>query len=236
MCKPNDFPQVCTPLAKEAMVEFSDLLDYIWKTPEFIEGQIEIERQKLDDYFPTFDNADSDPYVALRAFRCEHESHKLTVVFPSLMATGNLFAAVSLLEAYFLRLCQVLETQTSQQLANFRGSGLSRLIGYLKYAGLNPHNVHEWQQVDAALKIRNCLMHANGLLSWSRDATTLRTIVNSALYVPKEVRIRRKEGGKPSDEVVIVNSSLGDKLLITNDYAYEAAAQMRNFFCNLASM
>lgn len=38
--------------ARSTADEFSNVADYIWKTPNFIEQEITIEKEKLDAYFP----------------------------------------------------------------------------------------------------------------------------------------------------------------------------------------
>ena len=70
-------------LARGALGEFSDLGDYVWKSPSLIKTQEQIELKKLDDYFPN--NPD------LRDLRWRGESQKLYRVFPYLLATSNLF-------------------------------------------------------------------------------------------------------------------------------------------------
>jgi len=83
----------------------------------------------------------------------------------------------------------------------------------------------------AALKFRICLVHAGGELSWSRDETELRRIMNSKNHLAAEFRDNARE--KP---LVQRNSGvIGDRLHIENEYSHMAYAYLRDHFCSLAS-
>ena len=84
-------------LAREGALDFGDTADFIWKAPTLIERQTEIEKAKLQEYFPND--------MRMRLLRWRFESRKLEHLFPLLMSTGNVFAVVSLFETYLLRLC-----------------------------------------------------------------------------------------------------------------------------------
>src|SRR5229473_496563 len=76
-------------LARNVSVEFSDVADYIWKTPNLIEQEKAVEEEKLRAYFPLTGDLEKDDLARrLRAGRWAHESRKLFSLFPSLMASG----------------------------------------------------------------------------------------------------------------------------------------------------
>jgi hypothetical protein len=88
-------------IAWEGYLQFNDASDFIWKAPTLIKHQTDIEKAKLDRYFPND--------LKSRTRRWWSESRKLREIFPYLLSTGNVFIAVSLLEIYLLRLCLLLE-------------------------------------------------------------------------------------------------------------------------------
>jgi hypothetical protein len=91
-------------LSASAQLEFEDVADFLWKVPRFIEHERQLELTKLDDYFP--DNPE------LRERRWMFEFSKLNHTFQYLVATGNLFCAVSLFETYLLVLASGLQAYT----------------------------------------------------------------------------------------------------------------------------
>jgi hypothetical protein len=84
-------------------------------------------------------------------------------------------------------------------------------------------------QVDAALKIRNCLMHASGLLAHSRDAEELRRILKSGTFLLRE---HRKEKGL----LRIVETGVGQRLQVANDYPWLLSSYLRDFFLDLCQL
>ena len=65
-------------IADRAYLEFTDVADYIWKSPRLIEHETKIETRKLKDYFPN-----NEEHAKLR---WHFESNKLNSVFPYLIA------------------------------------------------------------------------------------------------------------------------------------------------------
>lgn len=208
-------------IAKGAQREFSDAADYVWKTPRFIEKEFTDELQKLPN----------DPELA--HLRWRFESNKLRNVFPFLQATGNLFSVTSLFEIYLLRLASVLEKITGNKLCTCKGQGVQRIFNFLKVCGIKPHSINLWPQIDAALKIRNCLTHASGLIEWSRDDKDIRRIVKSGTFLNKDVRKRYKDVNGELDQVIIYTSAFGDRIEISNNYAWLSCAYYRDFLIEL---
>jgi hypothetical protein len=110
--------------------EFTNAADFVWKTPTFVELQKEIELQKSHEYFPNDER--------MRALRWRIESRKLKHVFPSLIASGNLFNILSLFEVYLLQLAFALEKFSQVRLCSASGQGTQRIFNYLRLIGLKP--------------------------------------------------------------------------------------------------
>lgn len=212
-------------LAERAYREFTDVSDYIWKSPRLIEHETELEVKKLHTYFP------NDQKHA--KIRWHFESNKLNSVFPYLIAIGNLFSVMSLFEAYLLLLASELEKRTSIPTKSARGQGVNRLFNYFKDIGINLDQVEPYAQVEAAIKIRNCLTHASGLLTWSIEKQELKRLQKSGTYLSKEHRSLRKNKGGEYDEVRIVTSGLGERLQVNNEYAFVVSGYLRDFFIGL---
>jgi hypothetical protein len=92
-----------------------------------------------------------------------------------------------------------------------------------------------YEQVAIALKVRNCLFHASGLLSWSRDEAELRRLVASREYLSREIRARVTKLGDRYEQMAIQTTPLGDQLRITNIYAHMVSGFVRDHFCDLCN-
>jgi hypothetical protein len=208
-------------LAWKAHDEFNNVADYIWKSPRLIEHEAELERKKLDIYFK--DRPD------LAKLRWQHESHKLTSVFPYLIAVGNLITVMSLLEIYLLLLQTQLKKHVSIPEPSLKGQGTSRWLGYLKAIGIDVSSIARHEQVQTASRIRNCLVHAAGVLSNSRNEKELRQIQSTKVYVAPEHRKSENE----NELLRIVTTQLGDRLQITNDYSHVSSSYARDYFIGI---
>jgi len=195
--------------------------DYIWKAPKFLEMQERIELEKLEDY------AD---YPAARDWRWEFESHRLYAVFPTLMATSNVFVVISLFEFYLLRLVMICRETTSVSPHNAAGQGVQQLLSYLRHLQVNTAEAEYWPQISAALKIRHCLMHASGLLLHSREEPELRRIVHSRTYLSQD---HRRSVPEDERDVSIVTTPLGERLKVQNQYAWILATYVRDYLSAL---
>ncbi len=216
-----EIPSAIDSLGWGAQLDFDDAADFIWKTPTLIEHQTEIEKAKLYQYFPDD--------VRMRLLRWRLESRKLEKIFPSLMSTGNVFIVVSLFEMYALRLCLLTQTFSEASLRGTKGQGISRTFEYLRGTGIDHGSCRLWTQVDAALKIRNCLMHASGFLAQSRDEKDLRRILKSGTFLPREHR-------NSKDMVQIAETDLGQRLQITNEYPWLLCCYLRDFFLEMCQL
>lgn len=157
-----------------AKQEFNDVGDYIWKIPRFVESEYQVELQKLSSYFP------DEPDLA--KIRWKLESRKLEATFPFMISSGNIFSLTSLFEVYMLMLAKEVDSVAKVELNKTRGQGINKVFSFLKTCNIELNKLILWPQIDAAIKIRNCLMHASGLLDWSRDEEELRRIVKSSVF------------------------------------------------------
>lgn len=212
-------------LRDQAFLEFDDVADFIWKAPRLIESERRLEAVKLDAYFP-----DDGGH---RQHRKEMEQRKLDATFPYMIASGNLYALLSLFETYLLLLCGEIQNLTGKQLSDTKGQGVSKLLAYFKGCGVAPESQPLHDQVMAALKIRNCLMHASGMLSWSKDAPELRRIVKTMSFLSPEHRQRRKKHADRPPLVNVVSSSLGDRIVVQNIYSHVLCSYLIQYFMSL---
>ncbi|MBD1872048.1 hypothetical protein H6F75_01005 [Nodosilinea sp. FACHB-131] len=212
-------------LVRSSYSEFSDIADYIWKTPKFIKQEMELEIQKLAIYYP---NSKKD-----QAIRWKHESRKLFKTFPYLNSTSNLFSVVSIFEVYLLRLGHELEQHTAIKLRDISGQGSMRIFKYLRALSVQPENLDLWLQVQSAIKIRNCFVHACGILSWSRDKTEIQNIYKNKLFLSRE---HREKHNFAFDEVTIFTTDFGERLEINNMYAWKLSFYFRDFFVELCRL
>jgi hypothetical protein len=208
-------------LGWRALHEFDDVADYIWKSPRLIDHEDKLERRKLEIHFP------GRPDMA--KLRWDHESRKLTSVFPYLIAVGNLYTVLSLFENYLLLLHQLAKKQIVVAEDLIRGQGATRCFNYFKESGIAIASINLYEQVQAAMRIRNCMVHAAGILSSSRETTELRRIQSKKIYLDPELRKKPIE----DEEVSIYKTTLGERLQITNSYSHLLCSYSRDFFINL---
>jgi len=212
-------------LAESMQNEFNNVSDYIWKSPRLIKHETELEIKKLDWYFPY------DPESA--KLRWDFQLNKLNRVFPYLIATGNLFCVLSLFEKYLLLIATELEKYTKKTIDSVKGNGTERFFNYFKKLELNLDDIEFYDQVQAAIKIRNCLIHASGFLRWAKQVKELKRLQKSGTYLSKEARNRRKTNCGEFNEVQIVNTDLGEKLQIENEYVFLVSVYLRDFILGL---
>jgi len=204
-------------------LEFDHALDYVWKAPQLIESLV---TKELNAY-----PADSD----VRQLRWRWESEKLYGTFPRLMSHGNLFAACSLFEVCLLRLVTSLQNQTGRELDQSNAQGVTRWLAFLRSFGIEPDKCLLWPQVDAAIKIRNCLVHAMGLLQHIRNSSEIRRIVESGIFLATEHRRTLSVEDEATARVGIKLTDLGDTLEINNAYSWIVLAYFRDYLLNLCN-
>jgi len=189
-------------LESSARQEFSDASDYIWKSLHFVEHETKLEKNKLIEYFQNDEES--------AKLRWQLESKKLNNVFPYHISVGNLFSIMSLFESYLFMLSKEIEKETGTRVSLASRRGISGILGYFKSVGVDILTLDLYDQITAAIKIRNCLSHANGILSRSEnDELEIKRIQKSGVYLLKKYRDKRKSKGEKFDEVYLVNSEFG---------------------------
>lgn len=207
-----------------AFTDFSNVLDFIWKLPSFVEQQFRVEFKKLHAYFPK-----PSPE---RDLRWKLESQKIGSTFPFLIATGSLFAVLALFEIYLLRVAAILLDCPMQVIVG-EGGGVRKTLDRLPDVGINPKVVSFWPQVDAAIRIRNCLIHAHGFLDHSRRSERLRALIEQELYVTPGHR-----GKRIGDDMLvrIVATPFGERVQVTHMYAWIVGVYCRDYLFSLIEM
>ncbi len=221
MDKRNDFNR----LSSNANIDFNFAGDFIWKSPKFLSQELKSEAIKSKEYYK------NKPELAKIRFSLEVAT--ISKVFTFHIATGNLFCTTSLFESYILRFALMMEKYTGKKLEEMKGQGINRIFRYLRYSGLQINNIKLWLQIDAALKIRNCLVHAHGILAWIRNENDLRRIIKGKIYLEKGSRKIDRTEADFKDDLIIVPSDLGDQIRISNNYAWTANYYYRNYFIDL---
>ena len=220
-----------TSLRKRVYSEFSDAADYVWKSPRLLDHERQLERDKLDAYFP--DAHESTEASALRDLRWVLEKDKIDNVFPYLIAVGNFVSLVSLFETYCLRLSAETHAIEGTPLPRRLPSGLTGLFELMSARGVNPAALSLHEQVLAAIEIRNCLMHASGLLNWSRGEQRLRAICAQGTHLAPEHRENWRTSEYLRELLIIAPTPLGDRVMINNYYAHLVSGYFRDYVCDL---
>ena len=211
----------------KAFNELNDVSDYIWKSPGFLKHERSAEERKMAVYFPN----GGETAELLQQL----ESMKLDETFPRLIAVANLFVALSVFESHVLLLLKVLQehnmTAPKQELRH----GIKRHLEATKVYGADPYGAQYHEQVSIAISIRNCLMHAKGLLVSSREARALKAQIVQRKYMSSEIRKKYTKRGESKDNhlVRIETSGLGEQLVITNEYSHVANSYLREYFRSL---
>ena len=219
-------------IRSEILEDFNALLDYIWKSPRFVRYESELEEKKLEGYFPE-EEAKSDPHVEFLRNARKYFEDKQLQRFPRYIAASNLFLATSLFEHYLYAICRGFERLCDCKVTEQRGNGCERFFRFLEQAGFKPRNASLYVQVDAALTIRNTLLHANGDLRLSRERRKVEDISNRKLFMKPD---RRKSPGMLDDwgnEEVYISSDK-DHMNINNFYSYRAAVQYREYLLDIS--
>jgi len=211
----------------QAFHELNDISDYIWKSPRLLTHEKTLEQQKLETYFP-----DGGRTAEIRR---HYESVKLNETFPRLIAVGNLFSTLSVFENYVLLLLNLLQEHSTTLPKHESSQGVAAHLKAAKVYGAAPYDAKYYEQVCVAISIRNCLMHAKGLLAAFRSGEALKTQIKQCKFLCSDDRKRRAVRGKSlgSDLVSIEQAELGEQLAITNEYSHHVCFYLREYFCAL---
>lgn len=206
--------------------DFGLLLDYIWKSVRLVDHETRLESEKLEAYFP------NDPARQERRWRLE--GWKLKESFPFLISQGNFLSAMALFETRLLLLVKILERCVSQRLDDVRGQGTSRSLAFFAALGVLPSRVPAWEQVSAAIAIRNCVIHAGGGLQYFRGQTALRAVIAENRFLTPDIRERAKKEGFGKEFVTLFHhQALGERVVISSRYAHRLTGLLRDYLLDL---
>jgi hypothetical protein len=226
----QDQHDIFRQLAWSVLIEFDNVSDYIWKAPNLIDNEHVKELQKLRDYFPLTGDPEGDELARrCRAQRWQLESHKLLTLFPNLITSGNLFLSLAMFESYCLRLVKLIEQRSSHSFIDAPGRGTSKIFSFLRNAGILVFDLANYREMQVSFRVRNCLIHAEGLLQLDRDEAFFRRIIAKGTYLSPWHQERRRKLGLPFDEIMIIASDLGDKIKLSNDYPHVVIHYGRDF-------
>lgn len=219
-------------LVQEAHFEFDGVSEYIWKSPNFIEHERELEKKKVKACFS------EQPELA--ELRWALETRKLEGVYPTATSMSNLFYATSFFETYLLKLAIELEKIFEANINEQRGQGLSKILKFIKSCNIDYSSSEYWPAVDSMLKIRNCLTHANGNFNFIREKSRIemQNIVKQNLYLnqlQKDALNSRMTSGVNND-VLIKDTELGKCLIINNMCSYIALHHYKDFFLDICTI
>jgi hypothetical protein len=121
----------------------------------------------------------SDPL--LKAYIHVNRSYQLRQLFPRIVWASTLLSIYSLLEHTLDDFCDIVQQEESLLLSarDLKDRGIKRSETYLRKVARIPFpsELKEWQHIQDANTIRNCLSHAGGILEDSNDKKRLRKIV-----------------------------------------------------------
>ncbi|MFN3388126.1 MAG: hypothetical protein ACK40O_04290 [Allosphingosinicella sp.] len=212
---------------------FSTLGDYMWKLPRFIDHELEHEKRKLDEYFPVTEDSDHS-ILQRRRLRFFSEFGKLLIDFPDFMGASSFVMVMSHFEYYLLKVCRDHEAATGVDLDKFRGRmrGPSRLLDFVEEVSPEIVPNSRLPQLKEAFYLRNCLVHANGVLSLSKDAARVRTIVKQRLFYPPHRR-QTEDSSQDKDLPRLEITPVGERLLVPVPYAHWLAYAARDVLMSL---
>lgn len=136
---------------------------------------------------------------------------------PYILHNSFFVSAYFLLEYDIKKICKVLKDrkQIPINLSNLKGNLLDRLKLYFKLAGLDFSN-KIWPEITNYAKVRNCIVHSNGLLKESdRDYKEL------IKYIRKEGLIKER--------VIISGEAAEQEIGLTEKFCKEVVETMQKF-------
>lgn len=219
----------------EVYHHFTNLADYIWKLPRLLDSEIEIEKGKLQEYFPlTGDPAEREAVMARRRWRFFHEFGKLLIEFPDFMGSSSFVMVLSRFEYFLLQICKDHEAATGISLAGFeRGKrGTERLLKFISAASPEVDPDEKLEQVRNAQTLRNCLVHANGVVTLSTEPAKIRNILKQKLYYPKGLR-KEKDDDKFEHHPKLKSTPLGERVVIPVLHAHWMCYAVREVLMSL---
>ncbi len=109
--------------------------------------------------------------------------------FPRILRNSFLVSAHSLLEYEINVICRRIEKEQQIPISwkDLKGDILGRTKSYCKLARLDlPVDDPTWQEIDNYYKVRNCIVHNNGLIEGARKEKTLRDYITRKKIVSED--------------------------------------------------
>ncbi|MEJ6402557.1 hypothetical protein [Yoonia sp. 2307UL14-13] len=208
-------------VASAVCEEFNQLGDLIWKLPSFLTFQRDIERKKLDAYFPEW-MPGSDK---MRALRATFEGSKLDLEFPRFLNQTGVLLSIALYEARFIQSVNSICRPSKPT------DALKASWDVLGHYGFTKEQLRFAQQVDVALQVRHSLIHFSGYIDRLRKRDELKLAIEKKHYLQEW----QKEQGSEDETawLAIEPDTGGDRLVISHTYSFGICALLRDNLCDL---
>lgn len=198
---------------------FADLCDYLWKLPDFLETERRIERDKMADRYPeSGDRETAAWHDHLRTLRFADEFTKLWGSFPRFMASSALLTVISQFEHQLLCIHRELE-EIGLAGERRRGGGIGASLAQVERIAGDRWPPPLLRPIQCGILFRNCLAHADGNVSLSRDAAELRRILRTREYCPRE-QLDRRPVADPRFDPGLASSRAGALLAVPMAYSH----------------
>ena len=146
-----------------ALSRWDDLVEYLTRTEKSLQKALEEFEAKYYEEVQKFTPAQRQEFDELYA----EDYWRYLEGFPRILRSSFLVSACSLLEYEIGMICKRLQQKKKILIScsDLRGDMLERAKLYCKLAGLDlPTDDSTWQEVNHYIKVRNCIVHKNGLL------------------------------------------------------------------------
>jgi hypothetical protein len=185
-------------------------MDYLWKSENLIDHEMKVEIGKIKPQFRQ-KFIPGNPLWEIR-------TQGIREVFPTLIATSNLFLVISLLEVQLLTLCNLIESACKGRFDEAPGSGIQRCLKFIrKEAHFDYEKNPFWEPLHAATLIRNCFSHAFGILKYSKDQEKIISLLRDKKYWVK----MNRDGSHPNSMVYLTEKHIhGKQLAIESHYPW----------------
>lgn len=219
---------------KDSAWEWMDISDFVFKSKSLVERERKIEQRKINNYFPAGIDERTD---TLRRIRTERAVQRIECTYPYMLATGNFYAVLSLLETFLLMLAKEASVLFDKDYKGVSGVGVEKIYNHLRGAGIDLNKAENYQAISSAFNFRNCLIHCGGVLELSKEKDKIKRIICQRQHLSGVAR----ENAKMEDSSVrgiafVGHSAFGERLLINNDYAYLVSIYASSYFASVCSL
>lgn len=221
-------------IRESSIFEWLDVGDFVYKSKSSIDQEKKIEQGKIDSYFPAGIDERTDN---LRRLRAERAAQRLEHTYPYMLATGNFYAVLSLLEAFILLLTKETSVLFDQDYRDAAGMGLEKMYNHLRGVGIDLNKAKHYQAISSAFTFRNCLIHCGGVLQLSREREKIKRILSQRQHLSGVARQNSKNPNHEVNNIAFIgDGNFGERLLINNDYAYAVSCYASEYFSSVGAM